>query len=92
MMFPKPTKVKDKKYGRWLAENKVCFHCGRGGYPPHHLWNPEGGRRRNRDDRQIEICFDLHRFYHDHPEEERKVEPMLEKIAKECWDEYQRTI
>lgn len=87
-MFAKRIKVIDKKYGRWLAENSVCFHCGHNGYPPHHLRNPDNGARRWRDDRQIEICHDLHRYYHDNPAAERNDEPMLERIASECWERY----
>ena len=93
-MFLKQPKVLDSKYKYWLGEKPcVCWLVGRRfcggsiGGPPHHL-PTTNQKRRNRDDRQVPVCGILHRFYHDHPEEERKDLETLEKIAEKYWQEY----
>jgi len=86
-MFPKPKKLKNKNYGRWLA-----FNYGHKN-PPHHVLNPEGGGRRNRDDCQVPIPYDIH-YGIEHTgvgkRWEKENNELLQRLAGACWDAYQR--
>jgi len=87
MMILKPKKVKDLKYRVWIR-GKRCMICGAYDTTGHHLPNPEHGKRRNRDDLQVPLCFKCHRIMHDKPDEERKLLSMFYRIASQLWGEY----
>lgn len=86
-MWLKPLKVIDAKYKIWLKKIN-CLLCGRVSDHGHHLPNPEGGKRRSRDDLQVPLCFRCHRRMHDKPLEEKQFLEMFYQRAKELWRQY----
>ena len=88
-MIPKPSKIKDKKYLKWIKEKK-CVFCGHMPCEGHHLENGNQTRRSN-DHNVIPVCRRCHRFLHDYPKAEKDVMDKLKTKAKELWGEYEST-
>jgi hypothetical protein len=85
---PKPLRVIDPGFKYWLIDNKCCVITGAPAQAGHHLPNPEGGKRRSRDDLQIPVTTEIHMWLHKHPEEERKLLDKFYALAKQYYEEY----
>ena len=86
----KPCICSELKYFLWMTDSTFTLpiHCNGKSSPPHHLPNPEHGKRRSRDDMQIPCCLRLHVYLHEHPKLEKELLDFLYSVAKKYWNEY----
>mgnify|MGYP001615431570 CR=1 FL=1 len=89
---PKPIKSHDNKYLNYIRGLK-CIFCGKSkeaGFDvhPHHL--PNGNQTRRSVDIQntIPVCFQCHRWLHDHPKDEKDILDQLIAKANKIRKEY----